>query len=180
MKLNYLLSKFFNIVVLIIFLNSSNAYSQSKDNTESGIYLQGGLASLTYEYGSNYKYDLGTTYALYGGYNFNQNLAIEALYATSRSTANYSTKLNFGGLYLKPKLPITESIELFGRLGMNSMTISTTYNGSVSNSYPSYGGGVSIYIDPQQKYYITLDYMIWAKSGDEKLTGTSVAFGTKF
>lgn len=179
MKPNYFLNKFFNIFGLIIFLNSSNAYSQGKDNPESGVYLQGGLASLTYQYGTRYKYDLGTTYAIYGGYNFNQNLAIEGLYATS-STANYSTTLSFGGLYLKPKLPITESIELFGRLGTNSMTISTTYNGSVTKSYPSYGGGLSIYLDPQQKYYISLEYMMWAKSGIEKLTGSSVAFGTKF
>lgn len=164
---------------LLVVVNTTSAIAQDSNKSDSGIFVQVGVATLNYHYDNTYTYDLGTTYALYGGFNINQYLAIEALYGTA-STSTYSTTLNFGGLYIKPKLPLTENFELFGRIGSNRMTISNNYNSSTSNTYKSYGGGITAYIDSEKKYYLSAEYMVWAESGLEKLTGTSIAFGARF
>ena len=122
--------------------SSAHAQSSTDTDTDKGFYLQGGLASLKYTYGS-YSYNLGTTYAIYGGYNFNKNIAGEILTATT-STANYSTTLNFTGFFVKPKMQLNDSLELFGRFGSNTISVSSTVQSSWSKAYTSYGGGVEL------------------------------------
>jgi hypothetical protein len=170
--------KILAVTTSLCFLICTNAYADDQESLDSGLYLQGGIASLNYEYGS-YQYELGTTYAIYAGYNINKYLAIEVLYATA-STPNYSTTVDFSGGFLKPKLPIGESLELFGRFGRNNLSVTSSYAGTNQQSYTSYGGGLTAYMDAEKKNFISAEYMIWASEGIEKLWGTSISYGKRF
>ena len=165
-------------IATVLLLNSTNAFAEEQDPSDTGLYLQGGVASLNYQYGT-YNYDMGTTYAIYAGYNFNKYLAVEVLYASS-STPTYTTTLDFSGGFIKPKLPIGDSLELFGRYGSNSLTVTSTYGGTRSKSFTSYGGGLTAYLDADKKNFISGEYMIWASEGYEKLWGTSISYGRRF
>jgi len=79
--MNKLIKKSAICLTFALLASAHTVYAQDQDQSESGVYFQGGLASLTYEYGTNYKYDLGTTYAVYAGYNVNKYLAFEVMYA---------------------------------------------------------------------------------------------------
>ena len=158
--------------------SSAHAQSSTDPDTDKGFYLQGGLASLKYTYGS-YSYNLGTTYAIYGGYNFNKNIAGEILTATT-STANYSTTLNFTGFFVKPKMQLNDSLELFGRFGSNTISVSSTVQSSWSKAYTSYGGGLTAFMSPDKKQYISAEYMSWGQEGTVKLTGISISYGQRF
>lgn len=168
----------FTALTLNLVASNVQAQSSTDAETDKGFYLQGGLASLKYTYGT-YSYNLGTTYALYAGYNFNKYIATEVLTATT-STPNYSTTLDFTGFYVKPKYQLNDNLELFARVGKNSLTVSSTYAGSRSKSFNSYGGGLTFYSSAEKKDYISAEYMVWATQATEKLTGVSIAYGRRF
>lgn len=83
---------------------STTGFSAFAESQDSGFYLEGGISSLNIEY-SSYSYNLGTTAVLYGGYNFNKNIAIEVMGATA-SSSNASTNLTFAGAFIKPKIEL--------------------------------------------------------------------------
>jgi hypothetical protein len=169
------------LATLVLSFVTSNLHAQSStdDDIDKGFYLQGGVASLKYTYGT-YSYNLGTTYAVYGGYNFNKYIAAEILSATAHSTSNYSTTLNFNGYFLKPKYPLNDNLELFGRIGSNTISVNTSYAGSRSISSASYGGGLTAYLSADKTNYISAEYMTWYSRSGETLSGISVAYGRKF
>ena len=164
-------------IVIALSIFSLSAVAQSESD-EKGLYLEGGLSYLSLKYG-NYSSYLGTTYAIYGGYNINKYLAAEVMTAHS-STSDYSTTLTFGGAFLKPKYPINESLEIFGRVGYNNMTLSTSYGGSLSKTYTSFGGGLTAYLTSDKKQYISADYMRWAAANGYTLAGPAITYGYKF
>jgi hypothetical protein len=168
----------FTLLALNCLTLNAKAQSATDSDTDKGVYLQGGVASLKYTYGT-YSYNLGTTYAVYAGYNFNKNIAAEVLTATT-STPTYSTTLNFTGFYVKPKYQLNENLEMFARVGSNTLNVTTTYGGSRSQSFSSYGGGLTAYMSADKKDYISAEYMVWATQGTEKLTGISIAYGRRF
>ena len=63
----------FTLLALNCLTLNAKAQSATDSDTDKGVYLQGGVASLKYTYGT-YSYNLGTTYAVYAGYNFNKNI----------------------------------------------------------------------------------------------------------
>ena len=163
------------LIVLSIFSFSAIAQSEAD---EKGFYFEGGLSSLSLKYG-NYSSNLGTTYAIYGGYNINKYLAAEVMTAHS-STADYSTTLTFGGAFVKPKYPINETFEIFGRVGYNNMTLSTSYGGSLSKTFTAFGGGLTAYITSDKKQFVSADYMRWGAANGYTLAGPAITYGYKF
>ena len=174
MKLSYL-----NTLLLLLFvLLSPNTKADSAIDAAGKIYLQAGYSSLNINYGQ-YSYNIGSTYTAYLGGNINKNLGIEILGATT-STANYSTTLNFDGIFIKPKYAFNDYAELFARIGFNEINLSTNYAGSYTGSFLAYGGGINFYFTNDKKQYIQFDYMNWAHNNTYSLSGTGVSYGYKF
>ena len=168
---------FRNLILGILVMGTSLcAYSQWEED-DRGVFLQVGVSTVNLNY-NKYSYQLGTTTPVYLGYDFNKNLGVE-LMGASASTQDYSTTLSFSGFYIKPKLPLGESFEVFGRLGSNKVTLTTTY-GSAYNSSASYGVGLTAYMTPEKKDFLSVDYMHWYGFNGYTLTGVGVAFGHKF
>lgn len=153
------------------------AHAQSSD--EAGAYIQVGTSNLNLDYNNGqYNYNLGSTNPVYLGFDFNKNLGIEFMHA-SASTSDYSTTLTFNAFYVKPKLPINDTFEVFARVGSNNTTLSTAY-GSVSKASPSFGMGLTTYVTEDKKNYIIVDVNQWYSQNGWRLTGAGVSLGHKF
>ena len=103
--------------------------------------------------------------------------------------ANYEGKLkSMYGIYVKPRMKITESAEIFGRLGfagtsrdvlvVNSTNPADRARVSDSGSDVSYGVGSSIKLT--ESLSVTLDYMSYYGKSSIKINGYTVGLGYRF
>lgn len=129
----------------------------------------------------------------YIGYDLHDNLAIEGslslglggpdttVNGTSQSNP-VSTKINHGyGIYVKPKVRVNESVEVFGRLGYaqgKSTSSTSTVSSSETKSDWSYGLGVSYALST--KTYLTATWMRLYDKDSTKSNGLTVGLGYKF
>ena len=140
------------------------------------------------------------------GYDFHPNFAVEGMLAfgagddsiseTATSGANTATatvkvKLeNAYGIYLKPKANLSDSLEVFGRLGYShakfKATADATLNGVSVGSESDSGseGGVSYGVGANFKFspaaYVGVDYMHYYKKDGMKVEGVNVGVGFRF
>ncbi len=89
------------------------------------------------------------------------------------------------GIYVKPKVMLANSFELFGRLGYADTRLRASANvagfsasGSSSGSSVSYGLGANFNIAPRA--YVGVDYMSYYKKDDVKINGVTVSVGYRF
>ena len=113
------------------------------------------------------------------GGNFNKYFGLELLGATT-STTDYSTTLDFDGIFIKPKYALNDYVEMFARMGLNEVNLSTSYAGRYTGSYLAYGGGINVYFTDDKKQYIQLDYMNWVHNNGYSLSGGGLSYGYKF
>ena len=77
-------------------------------------------------------------------------------------------------------MQLNDNLELFGRFGSNTISVNSTVQSSWSKAYTSYGGGLTAFMSPDKKQYISAEYMSWGQEGTVKLTGISIAYGQRF
>lgn len=125
-------------------------------------------------------------------YEFHPNLAFEGMLAFGLSEAGYSLNgrnvpgLNFKidnimGLYVKPKMKLSDDFEVFARIGYADLRGKTTapgYSVSSKDSSASYGVGLSYAID--KTYSVNADYMTYVNKNDTKVNGWTLGVGFKF
>jgi hypothetical protein len=160
---------------LLAAISMSCTFAQSPD--DAGVYVQVGSSKIDLSYG-DYAYNVGTTTPIYVGYDINKNLAVEYMYA-SASTANYATTLTFRGFYVKPKLPLNDTMDVFARIGSTNTTLYTDY-GYVSEVSPSVGLGFTAYFTNDRKNFFTLDWNQWYSRSGVSLSGAGLSIGHKF
>jgi len=122
------------------------------------------------------------------GYDMSPNLAVEGMIGTSltegkETVSGIPVKLkisNLWGVYVKPKMKITDSFELFGRFGYAGMKATATASAfgqsasaSEDGSDVSYGVGASYAISPQMS--ISADFMKY-----DDVDAFAIGFGFKF
>ena len=124
------------------------------------------------------------------GKNMSQNYALESVFATGMSDAStagntLNIKLSSSyGLYVKPKMMIPDSIELFARVGYFNAKLNltipsdTTQNQSYSGTALSYGLGASMKI--VNNIYGNLDWMQMYKKDGIDIKGMGLSIGYKF
>ncbi len=124
------------------------------------------------------------------GYNFHPNAAAEAMLGIGIRDSGSTTLLGVPadlkvkhvfGAYAKPKLNLTDNIEVFGRLGFAQTrhTISTALAGRTEREWDlSYGLGVNFNINPQT--YVGLDWMSYLDKGSSQVDGMTLSVGMRF
>lgn len=140
------------------------------------------------------------------GYDVHPNVAVEGMLAlgvrddritetvdttVGPVTVNGKIKLkNAIGLYVKPKMNVTEAIEIFGRLGYTR----AKFEGSASATIPGVGtvsatdddseSGASIGFGANYRFspnvYVGLDYMRYIKKDGVKTDGITLGLGYRF
>lgn len=143
------------------------------------------------EAGDNVKSSLGAIRGLIG-YEFHPNLGLEGMLAFGLSDGDVSLNgrkvpgVNFKiesilGVYVKPKLKLSDDFEVFARIGYADLRGKTTapgYSESSKDSSASYGVGLSYAID--KTYSVNADYMSYVNKNGTKSDGWTLGVGFKF
>jgi outer membrane autotransporter protein len=84
-------------------------------------------------------------------------------------------------LYLKPKTKLSQSVEIFGRIGfarLNGKTTTSLVTETTALSGVSYGAGMRFVISPTTS--LNADYMQYLSKDGTKVNGFSLGVGYKF
>ncbi len=124
------------------------------------------------------------------GYEVNEFLAAEGILGlglsdssvnTGTSTVTAKVKNSFG-LFLKPRVKVSENVELFGRVGWarSKMAASSTSGNAGSRSATdfAYGMGLSYQLNPT--WSLNADYMNYFSKQGLKVHGYTIGVGMKF
>lgn len=125
------------------------------------------------------------------GYNLMENLAMDGMIAfgasdgsTTISGVTIKGRIDSGyGIYLKPKAKLSESIEVFGRLGYFNSKMTVWAPGTLvslpsSGDDFSYGVGGSIKVS--KDISLNLDYMSYYNKNGTSVNGVTLGLGFNF
>jgi hypothetical protein len=172
MKHNYFLG-----LVLGGLLTSSGVQAQDPINKlgDSGLYGEVGYIPLTvrFENGAFIKPELVN---LKIGVTFNENLSLEGIAATTVKE-NRGASVDMIGMFLKPKISLTERTEVFALTGLTHLRAGGTAYGSSTRG--SFGAGIQTKFNEHQ--YLQLNYLRYATGkGREVVQGFNLSLGTSF
>lgn len=123
------------------------------------------------------------------GKNINANLAVEGVYVFTASkdsvkeqNVNIDIAVSGYGVYLKPKMEVTNGTEVFGRVGYTSAKL-TASSGNVSitgDTVNSLSYGVGLQTEINKDWYAQADYMIFIKKDGDTAKGLGISAGYRF
>ncbi|MBK1685997.1 porin family protein [Rubrivivax gelatinosus] len=134
-------------------------------------------------------FDLGAVRGILG-YEVHPNVALEAMFALGTSddsvrAGSDTVKLKLEhsyGFYVKPKVDVSEGLELFARVGFAESKLKATLVGEFSNSDSdndvSFGVGMKYAFS--KNMYGVVDYMRYYNKDDVKVDGFTFGLGYKF
>ena len=179
------------MIAISVALACSGAFAQSKSKDDAA-YIQLGYNSTQYNLDGISGLSNANSLAITLGKNMAENYAIEGIYASgmgdSTTTAPGTTvnvKLTSSyGLFLKPKMMVSDAVELFARVGYFnakaslSVPAAPALNTDSSGTSLSYGMGASMKIT--DAIYGSLDWMQWYKKDGADIKGMGLSIGYKF
>ena len=124
------------------------------------------------------------------GYEVNPNLAVETMVAIGTGSkrvrvggGTVQVKLsNSFGLYAKPKLQLSEQVEVYSRLGISQSSFNLSANDASekesSGAKLSYGIGARFKVTPRVS--INADYMHYFKTDESRGNGFAIGVGYTF
>jgi len=115
------------------------------------------------------------------GTELNKGLGLEALYITTTSKdgrVGYDASVSGFGIFLKPKMALTESTEVFARIGAMSAEITAATGGSHTGTDVAYGLGIQTNFS--KTVYGQLDYMHSYDRDNVSAKGYTLSLGTRF
>jgi len=151
------------------------------------VYVEGGYLGIYYrESTANFQHGMSVVRV---GYNANQYLSIEGMYANALSNAAFyygSTYItakvsSISGAYLKLKTEPSNGVSVYGKLGVAGGTVSASSSyGSAWASRRSSSYGAGIQFDSGDKLYFSAEYMSYYNNYGITVSGPSAAIGFKF
>ena len=177
------------MIAISVALACSNAFAQSKAKDDSA-YIELGYNSGQYNLDAVSGLSNANHLVITLGKNISSNYAIEGVYATGMndsSTAGNTVNVKLSssyGLYIKPKAMVSDSVEVFARIGYfnakPNLTVpsDSTQNQSANGTSLSYGLGASMQIT--NAIYGNLDWMQMYKKDGIDIKGMGLSIGHKF
>ena len=178
---------------LIRFLSVTTVLSAAVA-AQAQVYVEGSVTGLTAKdssiSGLSYK-SKPSTFSGLVGYNVHPNVDVEGYLALGAGESNetlngvsYGSKLKVKssfGVFVKPKVMVSNELELFARVGylenkFNTISQNATYK--TTNGSFAYGVGANYYFD--KRTYVTGSYMNYNNKDGFKVNGLSVGVGYKF
>lgn len=111
----------------------------------------------------------------------NKNVDIDAIYSTTvskDSQPGYDASFSGFGVFLKPKMAVTSSTDVFARVGLLRADITGSKNGSHTGTDFAYGLGIQTQFTPSM--YGQLDYMHSYDRDSVAANGFTLSLGTRF
>lgn len=115
------------------------------------------------------------------GNDLNKGLGLEALYVTTvskDSRVGYDASVRGFGIFIKPKMALTDSTEVFARLGAVRAEITAAAGGAHSGTDVAYGLGIQTNFT--KTMYGQLDYMQLYDKDGVSAKGYTLSLGTRF
>ena len=181
-----------NMKKMIRFLSVTAVLATAAAAAQAQVYVEGAIAPLTLKDSEAPVLKAKPT-VLTGivGYEINPNVAVEGLLGlglnkssvtVGGTSTNIDAKISTSyGIFVKPKVMVSNEVELFARLGYASSKLKLSTSGasrSETESSFAYGLGGNYYLNKQT--YLTASYMsLYSKDG-VKATGLSIGVGYKF
>lgn len=165
--------------------------------THAQTYVEGGIASLSTDFGDGLKFKPRMLAGIVG-YSVHPNLAVEGMLGVNAGKGNttftdvnnqsITASLKYTssyGVFLKPRYAIDPQFEVFARLGyVKSNASSSATSGNASTAYSgsdsdfAYGIGGNYNFD--KNLYASLGYMVYYKKDDVKTSGFNFGLGYRF
>lgn len=115
------------------------------------------------------------------GKEIHKNWAVEAMYITTVSKDNktlFDGEITNYGIAIKPKVALTESTELFARVGLTHANITATTGSERTGADVSYGMGLQTKFTPA--IYGQVDYMNYYHKDGIRAQGYGISLGYRF
>jgi opacity protein-like surface antigen len=115
------------------------------------------------------------------GSELNKGMGLEALYITTTTKdtrVGYDASVRGFGIFVKPKMALTESTELFARLGAMRAEVTAATGGSHTGTDFAYGLGIQTNFT--KTVYGQLDYMQSYDKDGVSAKGYTLSLGTRF
>lgn len=115
------------------------------------------------------------------GNELNKNLALEGLYITTTSKdarVGYDASIRGFGIFLKPKMALSENTEVFARAGVMRAEITAATGGAHTGTDIAYGLGIQTNFT--KSVYGQLDYMQSYDRDSVAAKGYTLSLGTRF
>lgn len=160
-------------------LSFTSAQAQSRHAMENGYYGEFGYSAVGVSgTGGDARPD---AMRLTFGNEMNKNLGVEAMYATTvakDSRVGYDASFSSFGVFLKPKMALSNSTEIFARVGVLRADITASSGGSHTGTDMAYGLGIQTNFT--SSVYGQLDYMHSYDRDSVAAKGYTLSLGARF
>lgn len=174
MKKNQLMA-----IAVLAMLSITGAQAQSRTSADNGYYGEIGYSPVDVSGGGGTATPKALRFLI--GNEINKNLGIEATYTTSvskDSRIGYDGSFSGLGIFLKPKMALSESTEVFARVGFMHADITASNAGSHTGTDMAYGLGIQTNFT--KSVYGQLDYMNSYDRDSVSAKGYTLSIGTRF
>jgi hypothetical protein len=160
-------------------LSITGAQAQSRHNLDNGYYGEIGYSPVDVSGAGGSATPHALRFVI--GNEVNKNLGVEAMYSTTTSKDSrqgYDASYSGFGVFLKPKIALTESTEVFARVGVLRADITASTNGSRTGTDVAYGLGIQTNLS--KSMYGQLDYMHSYDRDSVAAKGYTLSLGMRF
>ena len=160
-------------------LSITNVQAQSRNNMDNGYYGEVGYSPVDVSGTGGSATPHALRFVL--GNEVNKNLGVEAMYSTNiskDSRQGYEASYSGFGVFLKPKIALSESTEMFARVGVLRADITASTNGSHTGTDFAYGLGIQTNLS--KSMYGQLDYMHSYDRDSVAAKGYTLSLGMRF
>lgn len=163
------------IIAALLLFASSVLYANENDSGNRDFYGDIGYLPLVVHLPYNVKLEPQLArYVL--GLRLKENLDFEGMVGAT-TDGDKSVRATIGGLYMKPKLAITQSTTFFMRIGANRTLLDERASGSLTRL--AYGYGLQTKID--DNLYCQVDYMHFGSTNSQRsVQGATISLGVIF
>lgn len=166
-------------IATLAVLCATGAQAQSRNASDNGYYGEIGYSPVDVSGPGGNAKPHAVRFLI--GSELNKNLGLEAMYTTTMSKDSrlgYDAAVSNFGILLKPKMALTESTEVFARVGLMRADITASTSGSHTGTDIAYGLGIQTNFT--KSVYGQFDYMHSYDRDSVAAKGYTLSLGTRF
>ena len=167
------------LIASLAILGATSVQAQSRTSADGSYYGEVGYSPVDVSGGGGSATPKALRFLI--GNEINKNLGIEASYTTTfskDSRTGYDGSFSGLGIFLKPKMALGESTELFARVGFMRADITASTGGS--HPGPAMACGLGIQTNITKSVYGQLDFMHLYDRDSVAAKGYTLSVGTRF
>lgn len=165
--------------VSLAIIGATGAQAQNRTSADNGYYGEIGYSQVDVSGAGGAAKPDAARFLI--GNELNKNLNVEVLYITTvskDSRTGYDAAVSGYGIFLKPKMALTDNTEIFARVGAMRSKITAATGGAHTGNDVAYGLGIQTNFT--KTVYGQLDYMQSYDRDSVAAKGYTLSLGTRF